>query len=79
MSGHMRRSKVFNARRKGRQKENSASNLFTKIMQKQRNQFIKANQMQKETTANYRHTESLNYFYSKDEASRHTHTHQKPK
>ena len=42
-------------------------------MQKQRNQFIKANKMQKDTTANYRHTESLNYFYFKDEAS-HTHT-----
>ena len=32
-------------------------------MQKQRNQFIKANRLQKETTASYRHTESLNYFY----------------
>ena len=74
----MRRSKVFNARRKGRQKENSASNLFTKIMQKQRNQFIKANQMQKETTANYRHTESLFYYYFTRQGLT-THTHPNPK
>ena len=66
----MRRSRFLLQEEEGNKA--NVSNLFT-IMQKQRNQFIKANKMQKETTANYRHTESLNYFYFKDEAS-HTHT-----
>ena len=66
MSGHMRISKVFiHTRIKARMQRKMQCNLFIKS---------KLSNAKRKTTANYRHTESLLYYYLKDEASRHTHT-----
>ena len=54
-------------------------NYTNNTQRKNVKQFISNNEMQKETTANYRHTESLLYYYLKDEASTpDTHSHKNP-